>query len=103
MAKLPIKIKQFLLNLWNWRKNRRLRKINKKLATAVLDQHAERKEFLHEFRFYLRKYLKKDASGKYIPLKGKNKAEIYEHIMHKYGDRLAELNVKFSEDLKISL
>lgn len=103
MANLFKKIREFFFHIWNWRKNRRLKAINKELANAVLDQNKERKEFLHEFRFYLRKYLKKDASGKYIPIKGKNKAEVYEHIMYKYGERLKELNLKFTEDLKLSL
>lgn len=97
------KLWQLFLGIWNWREKRKIKKINKKLKKAIVDQEKERKEFLHEFRFYLRKYLRKDASGKYIPLKGKNRAEIYENIMHVHGDRLKELNIRFSKDLKISL
>lgn len=96
-------IKQFFISLWNWRKERGIRIINKKLHKAVVDQDEERAEFLQEFRFYLRKYLRKDASGKYIPLKGKNKAEVYETIMAVHGPRLRELNIKFSKNLRISL
>lgn len=101
--KLFKKFAQLFLALWNWRKERKIKQINKKLKKAVENQEKERMEFLNEFRFFLRKYLRKDASGKYIPIKGKNKAEIYETVMHQHGARLKELNIKFSRNLKISL
>lgn len=103
MNKLFKLLGKLFKKIWYFRRDLKMKAINKELAHAVLDQNKGRKEFLHEFRFYLRKYLRKDASGKYIPLKGKNKAEIYEHVMHKYGEDLKRLNIKFSEDLKISL
>ncbi|MGI0106746.1 hypothetical protein [Salinimicrobium sp. WS361] len=96
-------IGQFLLNLWPWSRERKIKKINETLKDAVVNQEKERMEFLQEFRFYLRKYLRKDASGKYIPIKGKNKAEIYETVMAVHGERLRELNIKFSKNLRISL
>ncbi|WZL88320.1 hypothetical protein VS868_12005 [Salinimicrobium sp. 3283s] len=96
-------IGQFLINLWPWSRERKFKKINKTLQQAVVEQEKERVEFLQEFRFYLRKYLRKDASGKYIPIKSKNKAEIYETVMAVHGARLRELNIKFSKNLRISL
>lgn len=103
MAKIFKSVKNFFLNLWFFRRNLKFKKINKELKKTVVEQEKERKIFLNEFRFYLRKYLRKDASGKYIPLRGKNKAEIYATIMALHGERMNELNIKFTEDLQIKL
>lgn len=103
MARIFKKIVQFFSRLWNWRKVKRFDSINDKLEAKLKDRTKERREFLSEFKFELRKYLKRDASGKYIPLKGKNKAEIYEFVMQKHGARLEELDLKFSKDLQIKL
>jgi adenosyl cobinamide kinase/adenosyl cobinamide phosphate guanylyltransferase len=101
--KLLRKIGQIFLAIWNWRKNWKIKQINKKLKKAVENQEKERILFLDELKLYLRKYLRKDASGKYIPIKGKNRAEIYETVMHMHGARMKELNIKFSKKLKLSL
>lgn len=103
MTKIFKIIKQFFSNLWNFRSISKFKKINKKLQTEVKNQDKERAQFLHEFRFYLRKYLKRDVSGKYIPITGKNKAEIYSTIMAVHGTRLKELNLTFTEKLEIKL
>lgn len=89
--------------VWNYRRNQKFKKINKLLKETVIDQDKERKIFLNEFRFYLRKYLRKDASGKYIPLRGKNNAEIYAAVVKAHGDRMKELNIKFTPNLEIQL
>jgi len=97
-------LKNFFLSVYYFRRNRKIKRINSKLKTAVEDQTKERKTFLdQEFMVFLRMYLKKDSSGKYIPLTGKNKAEIYETIMHKYGGKLKELNIHFSKNLQVRL
>lgn len=102
MKKLSSLIQNFFLFLWNFRTYRKFKKVNATLKQSVEDQSRERRDFLkNEFRFFLRKYLKRDASGKYIPLTGKNKAEIYETIMHKYGDTFKRLNLTFTENLEI--
>ena len=103
MAKMINHIKNFFLYLWYFRRSLKFKKINKQLKKSVLEQEKERKVFLNEFRFYLRKYLRKDASGKYIPLRGKNKAEVYEAIMAVHGVRMNELNIRFTKDLQIKL
>lgn len=103
MANLFKKLLSFFASIWNWRKKKRFDSINDKLETKLKDRAKERREFLSEFKFELRKYLKRDSSGKYIPIKGKNKAEIYEHIIHKHGARLEELDLKFSKNLEIKL
>ncbi|MBO2546118.1 hypothetical protein J0871_17005 [Salegentibacter sp. BDJ18] len=103
MAKFFKPIIEFFSSIWNWRKKKRFNSINDKLETKLRDRTKERREFISEFKFELRKYLRRDASGKYIPIKGKNKAEIYEHVMHKHGTRLEELDLKFSKDLQIKL
>jgi ribosomal protein L35AE/L33A len=103
MANLFNHILQFFRDLWNFRRNRKIKKINKQLVKEVKDQEKERRIFLNEFRFYLRKYLRKDASGKYIPIKGKNTAEIYTTIMAVHGEKLKALNLKFTKNLDIKL
>jgi hypothetical protein len=101
--KLLRKIGQLFFSLWNWRKGWKIKQINKKLKKAVENQEKERIQFLEELRVYLHKYLRKDARGIYIPIKGRNKAEIYETVMHTHGTRMKELNIKFSRKLKLSL
>ncbi len=103
MTKLFNFLKQLLFNLWHFRSIQRTKSINKKLKAVVVNQDKERTIFLNEFKFYLRKYLRKDDSGKYIPLKGKNKAEIYSTIMALHGDKLKDLNIKFTQDLRLKL
>lgn len=103
MTKLIKIIRQFFINLWNFRSISKFKAINKKLSSEVKNQNQDRHEFLTEFRGYLRKYLKYDASGKFIPLTGKNKAEIHATIMATYGPRLKELNLKFTKKLQIKL
>lgn len=96
-------IREFFINLWNFRQISRIKNINKKLRAEVKNQDKERAEFLLEFKVYLRKYLRRDASGQYIPLTGKNKAEIYSTIMAVHGARLKELNLTFTKRLVIKL
>lgn len=103
MAKLFKSVKHFFFNIWYFRRNLKFRSINKKLKSEVLDQEKERRIFLQEFRVFLRKYLRKDASGKYIPLSGKNRAEIYEAVMAAHGPRMRELNIGFTKKLQIKL
>lgn len=99
MARILKAIRDFFLNIWYFRRNRKLNSINSKLDKAIRDRHRERKSFMKLFNKELRKYFHYDASGKYIPLKGKNKAEVYGHFMHKYGERLSELDLTFTKEL----
>lgn len=102
MKKLFAYFKNAILFLWTFRKRQKFKKVNKILKKSVVDQSKERNDFLkNEFRFFLRKYLKRDSSGTYIPLTGKNKAEIYETVMHKYGDTFKRLNLTFTQNLEI--
>jgi len=103
MTKIVTAIKEFFMNIWNFRSILKLKALNKKLSSEVKNQNEDRTEFLKGFRSYLRKYLKYDASGKYIPLTGKNKAEIHATIMATYGPRLKKLNLKFTKKLQIKL
>ena len=101
LRNLREKLTSFLSRLWNFRELYRIKKFNRKLAVEVTKQNIDRKAFLKEFRNFLRIYLKKDASGKYIPLKGKNKAEIYEAVQAKYAKELKALSLTFTKELKL--
>ena len=101
MAKFFKVIRNFFLGLWNFRTNRKLNNINNTLERTLRQRQKERKVFIKSFMKELRKYFKYDASGKYIPLKGKNKALVFEHFNHKYGDRFKELDLKFTRKLEI--
>ncbi len=103
MAKIFKLFKNFLLNIWYFRRDYRIKSINNQLKNEIVDQEKNRKEFLHELQLYMRKYLRKDASGKYIPLSGKNKAEIYTAITIQHGARMKELNITFTKNLQIKL
>lgn len=103
MTKIVTAIEEFFMNIWNFRSIAKFKALNKKLSSEVKNQNEERTEFLKEFRLYLRKYLKYDASGKFIPLTAKNKAEIYATITSVHGSRLKELNIRFTKQLQIKL
>lgn len=97
-------LKNLILSIYYYFRDWKIRGINKKLKKAVEDQTKEREVFLKDqFMPFLRIYLKKDSSGKYIPLTGKNKAEIFETIIHKYGGDLKRLNIHFSKNLQVRL
>lgn len=104
MKKSMAALKKFLSNIWFYFRNRKINKFNKKLENAVKDQEKERCSFLEkDFGVFLRSYFKSDASGKFIPLKGKNKAEVYEAVMAKYSEDLSRLNITFTKSLQIKL
>lgn len=103
MKKLMAALKEFFLNIWFFSRNRKIKKFNLKLEKVVEDQEKERKIFLVKFGIFLRQYFKRDASGKFIPLKGKNKAQVYEAVMTKYGKELTRLNITFTKFLEIKL
>lgn len=101
MKRLWIAITNFFHSIWYRKRNKEFTSINEKLNNSLKERTAARIKFIKEFHKELRKYLKRDASGKYIPIKGKNKAEIHAHVIAKHGDRLKELDLVFTKNLEL--
>ncbi|WP_026730212.1 hypothetical protein [Flavobacterium denitrificans] len=95
------KIANFFKYLLHYRKNRRFEQINKKLSKKVDDIEVDKIILKGEIVQMVRKYLKLDAKSEYIPKEYKNKAEIREQVLYKFGDRMKKLNVKINAKLEL--
>lgn len=99
---LPQKLKNFFFNIWNFRKIRKIKAINSKLGKAVSDQEVDRIILKGLIVKMVKKYLRIGAKSDYIPPTGKNHTEIRERILAEFGEPMKKLNVKISDNLKLS-
>jgi hypothetical protein len=81
------------------RSNRDIEKVNKILGEAVKDKTKSQIELMQEIAKFIDGFYPKGRS-KFIPLTWLQKREIYSHIVVKYSDRMKDLNVKMSKELK---
>lgn len=96
-------IKLFFLFLWEWRKHLSFYLLNRKLKRAVISKTKQRLRLRYDITRLIMKYTKwdKDRRSKYIPLDEKTRAEIRFQVDLKYGDKMAEHNVKLNNKLQV--
>jgi len=93
-----------LKKIFKWLKklktNYTMRKAAMKLQNAVNKQAVERKRLRKDINTFLREYFGIDANSKYIPKDFKNREEVRIAVSEKFKDRMANLNVKFTDLFK---
>lgn len=92
------KIQLFFINLWNFRKIQKFKKINEVLEVAVHEQQMDAISLMKTISKEMRKFFPKGKS-KYIPLSIKKRTEIYYYIESRYGREMKKYNV----DLNLKL
>ena len=91
-------IKHWFLFLFS-KSYRDILKVNEILGEAVKDKKQSQIDLMIEITKFIDGFYPKGRS-KFIPLTWLQKREIYSHIVVKYSDRMKDLNVKMSNDLK---
>lgn len=92
-------LKEFLSNLWNFKKWRASKKYEKLIIKGILDKEKEKIKLLRQASVLIPKKTKKGISD-YIPLTYSSKARIKAIILHEFGHKMKVLGMKITDDLK---
>ncbi len=98
------RFKNFLSNIWNWRKHRKINNITKSLEKAVINKSKNRRKLGKEIMSEVRSFLgiDKDDQSTFIPYDYKTRIRTKKHIETKFGNQMVDLNLKISDKLQLS-
>lgn len=83
-------------------KNRKFRRINKKLYKTIEDREVDRIILKGRIVKMVKEYIAINTSSEFIPPWIKSNAEIREEVLLKYGDEMKHLDIKLYHNLKLS-
>jgi len=105
--KLLNKLGAFLLNIWNYRRNKKkeetLDEILTKLENAILQKQKQQFLLTGEITQKMHRQLKMDAASKFIPINGKSEFEIRTYIEKKWGTRMKKWDLYLTADMKLDI
>ncbi|WP_271407296.1 hypothetical protein [Tenacibaculum soleae] len=96
-------LKQFFRFFLKFYKNRKYKKLNKKLLKASNKKVNERLVLRFEITKYIRKFAKLDKNNKsqYIPLDFATKQLVRFNVDKEFGQKMSKLNVKLNNKLQV--
>ena len=83
-------------------KNRKFRRINKKLYKTIEDREVDRIILKGRIVKMVKEYIAINTSSDFIPPWIKSNAEIREEVLLKYGEEMQQLDIKLYHNLKLS-
>jgi hypothetical protein len=96
------KIKNFFLSLFyyifNFKKIRFFKDVNKKLAEAVKEKNVKQAELMLEINSVMKSFYPKGRS-KFIPMSLKERREIRAAVELQFGKQMQRLNIKINDKL----
>lgn len=102
-----MKLKERLLNIWNYRKNKKREKTYDEILITLNKAVAKKRDGQYKLKAEIMKtmgkFLRFDANSKFIPHEHKSEFEIRTLIENKWGKRMAKLDIILTDKMYLEI